>query len=141
MTIIFQPGVPVGQRSPWLSGDQALATRVRMVLETRPGQMPWRPTFGCDLARFVGRSATGTLLNDASSTVRNALETWLPDVKVEAVNVKIVPAALGPGGLRHRTVPVAESSILTLGVQCSLHLSVDLIGPDGPTTLTATVEP
>lgn len=141
MAFIFDPSVPVGVDRPWLHGDQALATRVRMVLETRPGQVPWRPDFGCDLESLVGESTTGELISKARWRIEAALRQWIPDATVDKVEVAAVPAADQYVGGPNRQVPLAESALLTMGVQASLQVDVELTGPDGPVAMTALVEP
>jgi phage baseplate assembly protein W len=141
MNVIFDPSVPVGNDRPWIDAEAALATRVRMVLETQPGTLPWRPDFGCDLAELVGYPATSQLLSQAEWRIQAALRKWIPDATLDRVQVKIVPATNTSQMTRHASVPIAEAALLTLGVQAALHVDIELTGPRGPVGLSATITP
>lgn len=138
---IFDPRLPLGQERPYLDGERALAFRVRAVLETRPGQIPWRPDFGCDIGSVVGFPATNELLSYARSQIRYALQRWLADVTVEDVLVRVVPVADQHRALVQRTVPLAESALLTLGIQATLEADIQIRGPSGLLTVTTSIEP
>ncbi len=141
MAIIFDPSVPIGVRRPWLAEERSLATRVRMVLETHPGTLPWRPEFGCDLQELVGYPATSQLLSQAKWRIESALRRWIPDADLDKVEVRVVPNSESGGITPHRTVPVAESALLTVGVQAALHVEVEMTGHDGPMALSTTIAP
>lgn len=136
---IFNPVLPLGERHPYVSGDEALAVRVLTVLGTRPGQLPWRPAFGCALHEVVGRSITGAVLGQARYAIETSLRRWLPDVTIEALRLRIVPIGAQP--MSAPTVPLAESAVLSMGVQAALELELELSGPDGPAHLTTVLEP
>jgi phage baseplate assembly protein W len=79
MSRIFDPQLGLDAQRPWLDGDRALATRIRMVLETRPGHVPWRPTFGCDLAGLVGEAVgSGDCWTRRGGKVETALKRLDP---------------------------------------------------------------
>lgn len=139
--MIFHPSVPVGVSDPWVTHDQALSARVSMVLETRPGTLPWRPDFGCDLSSLVGRPATPQRLNEARWRVEEALARWIPEVEVVQVQVNVVPLSQWTRGFKAPRVPLAESALLSLGVQAALEVEVELKAPMGPVALTAVVSP
>ena len=125
----------------WLGGEHALAARVRLVLETRPGRLPWRPAFGCDLAGLVGFPVTEELVARVRQRISSALGEWLPDATVVSVHVRAVPISGGHALSAERSVPAAEAAMLVLGVQAELEAVIELTGPDGSVTLTATVNP
>jgi len=114
--------------------------RVALVLETRPGTIPWRPKFGCDLASLVGVPATEDLVREARDRVIAAVKEWVPQVKIVSCEVGVVPIA-GRGATAARTTPVAESALLGLGVDAALELDLELQGPDGRLNMTASVVP
>ncbi len=118
--------LPLGNRPRRLSDDDALAERVRMVLETRPGSMPFRPDFGCELDEVVGEMATAQAVSRAKAAVSSALATWLPDVEVAAVTVRVVPRGATYGELRLPEIPIAERALLALGTQADLEIGVEL---------------
>lgn len=141
MSVIFEPSLPLGNPFPFLEGDAALAMRVRMVLETRPGRVPWRPDFGCDLSGLVGFPATPDLLAKARSAIQNALKAWIRDVTILRVEVRATPVTGGHGASAYGAVPVAESALLTLGVQAILEADIELKGPAGVVAFSAVVNP
>lgn len=124
-----------------LSAEEQLSQQLQMILSTRPGQVPWRKDFGCQLNSLVGEPATGQNLNRARIAIETALDQFLPDVEVLKVDVRFVPRADGMGGDRHPTVPVAESALLSLGVQVGIEVQVEVKVPRGSTTLSAQLEP
>ena len=123
-----------------LGPEEALTQRLQMVLDTRPGQVPWRPDFGCDLEGLVGEPATSQNLRRAQQLVEGALQNWMPDVDVVSVDVTFVPLQ-GGFGSRHPTVPLAEAALLALGVQVALEVQVEVRIPRGTAVLTASVNP
>lgn len=136
MRPILNPALPLRAAEPWLGGDAAVAERVRMVLETQPGTLPWRPDFGCDLGGLVGQPATRARLGEVRWRVEQALRRWIPEVRVarchvDAVSLRAGNTGFGPG------VPLAEGALLALGTQVALDVSVDLETPQGPLLLTA----
>jgi phage baseplate assembly protein W len=141
MAHIFDPAIPLGERRPWVAGPEALAHRVRAVLETRPGGLPWRPDFGCDLDSLVGYPTTSDLVAEARWRVEAALRRWLPDVEIRDVAVSAVPVEGSGSSPTDRRVPIAEAALLTMGVQASLYVDIDLVGPDGPMTVSASLNP
>lgn len=141
MSQLLDPAIPLGSPLVWLGGEHALAARVRLVLETRPGRLPWRPTFGCDLAGLVGFPVTDELVARVRQRISSALGEWLPDSTVVSVDVRAVPLSSGLALSTERSVPAAEAAMLVLGVQAELEAVIELTGPDGSVTLTATVNP
>jgi phage baseplate assembly protein W len=141
MALIFEPSIPLGTPHVWLEGDRALAARVRMVLETRPGQVPWRPTFGCDLAGLTGYPVTPELLAKAKSLIAGALTEWIKDAKLISVEVIARPLSSGLGFGGDRTVPLAEAAMMMLGAQAELEAVIEMLGPSGPVALTTAVSP
>jgi phage baseplate assembly protein W len=110
--------------------EAALAHRVRAVLETRPGTLPWRPTFGCALDRFLDQPLTPDRLKALERELRSALERWLPDVQVVRVQVEVLTDL----GLHRdgawRSLPIAERALVQLGAHAALQVDLEL-GVDG----------
>ena len=141
MELFFDPSLPLGRRSPYLDSEQALASRIRTVLETRPGRIPWRPTFGCDLSGLVGQPATVQRLNEARWRVEEALRRWIPEANVIRCQVRVVNYT-DPGTLRgYHHVPLAESALLSLGIEAGLEVLIDVETPAGAIAVQAMVEP
>lgn len=131
------PALPFGGPGARVSGAEAIAWRVRFVLETRPGQLPWRPDFGCDLEGLTGRPADATLLREARLRIEAALTRWLPDLSIRALRVA-VRSRVGTSELTaFRHVPAAEAALLRFGADAELVLELELDGPSGPYALVA----
>jgi phage baseplate assembly protein W len=136
----LHPAVLLGAHRPDLRPTQALATRIRMVLETRPGSVPFRPDFGCDLSVFAGQPATSQLLEQVQAQIEASLTRQIPDLKVRSCTVTAV-TDLGtrPGTLRQ--VPIAEAALVRLGVQATLEVQLEVTSPAGSLSLSATLAP
>lgn len=140
MPPILHASLRVGARDPWLRGDAAWAEQVAMVLETRPGTLPWRPEFGCDLSSLVGQPATAARLGEAKWKIEAAVRRWVPPLKVARCVVSVVRLERAGDGGFPPAVPLAEAALLSLGAQAALEVALDLETPDGPLSLQALVE-
>ncbi len=138
---MLHPALPLGQRRPYLTPEEALAARIRMVLETRPGRIPWRPDFGCDLASLVGRPATVQRLNEARWRIEQALRRWVPDAEILRCNVRVSSENQPAGYRRSRAVPLAEASLMSLGSQAVLEVELDVKTELGAVSVQAVLEP
>ncbi len=116
-----------------------LAHRIRMVLETPPGRLPWRPDFGVDLDGVAGGPATTTRLDEARLRILAALERWLPDVTVRSCEVGL--AALERMDPSDRTIPTAERALAGQAVGATLELRLVLETDVGPVSFEATLTP
>jgi len=123
-----------------LSPADHLAQRLQMVLNTKPGTIPWRPDFGCDLSSLVGLPATQQNLQTAQSRVESAIWSSLPDVELEECQVRLAGHAGRGDELDHPTIPLAEAALLRLGVQARLDVTLEVRIPEGPMTVSATVD-
>lgn len=135
---MLHPGVPIGVKRPYVEGTNALRARLRMVLETRPGRLPWRPDFGCDLEGLLGEPATPQNLNRARFHVEQAIGRWLPDLTILRLSVEVVPvdarAAAGSS-------PPGEGALVSLGTHGTLVIHVEIATPEGPVLLSTPVQP
>lgn len=139
--MILRPSGRFGAPQPWSEGEDEVVERVRLVLETRPGRLPWRPEFGCNLDEFVGQPATAARLREIQWRVEAALCRWIPGLRVERCEVRVAPAEPMHGGLGAAGAPLAEASLLSLGSQADLELQLDLLTPEGPVSLQASLAP
>ena len=135
----LDPALPLSPIRVRLSPEEALAGRIRAVLETRPGRVPWRPEFGCDLSELVGQPATAERLSRARSAIEEAVRRWLPDVTVARCELRVV-TSLGTHD-RPREVPLAEAAIIPLGVYASLEIELDLDTELGPIAVQTQLSP
>jgi phage baseplate assembly protein W len=123
-----------------LSPSDLLSQQLQIVLNTRPGTMPWRPEFGCDLTSLVGQPATADNLMTAQQRVEAALSGALPGVVVEKVDVRLAAFSGSGEELTHPSIPLAEAALLRLGVQARLEVTLEVRVPSGPVTASATVD-
>lgn len=123
-----------------LSPADHIAQQLKIVLNTRPGQIPWRPEFGCDLAGLVGQPATAANLSLARGRVQAALRSSLPDVSFDRIEVRLARSSVDGDALRHPTIPLAEGALLSLGVQVALEVLLEVRVPGGPVAVSATVD-
>lgn len=132
--------VPLASRRPSLDPAQALAARIRMVLETTPGDLPYRPRFGCNLTNFAGQPATDRVLEQVRVTVEDALTRFVPGITVRACEVRArTHLGSAPGG--SRDVPVAEQAMVRLGVQATLEIRVDVKSKFGSLNVSTALTP
>ena len=107
-----------------VSEDAWLAQRLRVVLETQRGSLPWRPDFGCNLARFVGQPLTPSRLEALQREVEESLRRELADVRVTDVDIQMLTSH-GMGRKRDlRRLPVAERSLVQLGTHCTIQVGI-----------------
>jgi len=111
----------------------SVADRVRLVLETRPGRIPWHPEFGCDLDPVVGRALTIERVGEVRMRIQNALNRFLPDLLVTRLDVR-VQTDLG-ADMRSRRLPIAEASLVPFGANAMLDIELELQTPAGPVRL------
>ncbi len=121
--------------------DAVVAQRIRAVLETRPGDIPWRPRFGCNLGRFVDQPLTPEALSAVRSEIRRALTRHLPGVKVQDVNVNVLTGlgAVSLRGMRH--LPVAERALVQLGTHATLDVDIEVAVEGRVVFLEARIQP
>ncbi len=138
MSAGFRPDLVLGQGARGLARpSEALSQRVQLVLSTRPGDLGWKPEFGCDLAQLVGRPASNVTRVLAEQSITTALRTWIPEVSVRSCRVaaRTLPSpAWSPHG------PV-ERALVPLGVQATLTVDLVLDAEQGPAALSLEVEP
>ena len=77
---------PFGVVETTSSQTKIYQDRVLTLLSTAVGERPMRPTYGTDVARAMFENQ-----NDAKKAIdqaiRSAIDTWIPEVEVDAVNV------------------------------------------------------
>lgn len=133
--------VPVGAGPARVSRAEQLAARVRLVLETRPGDLPWSPEFGCAIDEYLGKPMTAQQLSALGSTVRNALQRWIPGAGLTRCQVRLL-TDLGAGpGEANRAVPIAERALVPFSLRATLELDLELQTPEGPLSLQAILPP
>lgn len=141
MTSSLRASLPIdGLPGRDLSASERLSQQLQMVLNTRPGTMPWRPDFGCDLTSLVGQPATVENLETARERVEASLSGALPGVQVDKVDVRLAAFSGSGDELTHPSIPLAEAALLRLGVQARLEVTIEVRVPSGPVTASAAVD-
>jgi phage baseplate assembly protein W len=122
-------GMVVGGRD-LRTAQERLADRIRLVLETQPGSVPWEPSFGCDLTGLVGGSASTTRTSEVRTRVTSAIQRWLPAVRISSCTVELIETRAH----RQRTagVPIAEAALASAGVSVVLEVRIDVETESGP---------
>ena len=138
MSETFQVGVPLGGPVAYEVDAQAMATRLYMVLTTRPGQLPWRPSFGCGLGHLIGRPATAQCMSEAQWRIEAAIRRWVPEVKINHCRVWIRQRGGSTGPFREDE---AESVLLRIGAQATLEVELAMDLAREPLSVSLTIEP
>ena len=110
----------------------AWAERLQTLLSTRPGTLPWRPTFGIELDWLVGQPLNGVNLSLLKWRVKSAITEWLPQLELRDLSVKVVSDYQRARNQRDRNVPIAESALLPYGAGGVVEIQLDVISPEGP---------
>jgi phage baseplate assembly protein W len=122
------------------SSDARVVTEIRAALETRPGELPWAPGFGCDLQQYVGRPATAPVIAEIRWRITEAMRRQVPSATVRHVDIEV--ARLEEGRIaRYEGVPLAESALLGLGSLAALVIRIDLATEQGARTIRTTITP
>lgn len=74
-------------RMDWPELEQSVLQRIRVILQTRPGEQLMRPTFGAGLQNFVGQPDTTATRKRLQDHVRSALAAWETRIIVDEVEV------------------------------------------------------
>ena len=136
----LDPAMILGARKAYLRGDEAVAYKLQAVLETRPGQLPWQPQFGCDLTALVGQPATAQRMAEARWKVEQAVKQWVPEVELLDCRVQVVALETGHERGRDPATPLAEAALLNLGSQAVLEVELDVMTDQGLLAMQAQVE-
>lgn len=127
-------------RRPRVSAATDLAARMRLVLETQPGRMPYEPTFGCDLDGLAGQSASQTRVSEVRMRIHSALRRFLPEVTVTSCKVQLVEHERS-GSIADPSVPLAERALASAGLTAALEVRIVVETEDGPLSLEAQLTP
>lgn len=130
----------LGARDP-IGPVAATARRLRSLLETRPGTLPWRPEFGVDLDWLAGQPLTASNLVRARMVIEQGLLRWLPDLSVRELTLRVSSNLQGRVEPTLRTTPTAEGALLPWGGGASLDIHLLIDAPSGPVDLDVGLEP
>lgn len=117
----------------------ALVDRVRILLETRPGTLPYAPRLGCDLDGLARGAVTPSRIAETQARIDGVLSRGLPSGVLGGTEVRVssVSAATAAGG----PVPFAERALASTGARATLEVRVQLRTESGPVTLDASLAP
>jgi len=94
-------------------GDAQLRSKVLQVLGTSPGELPWRPSFGCGLRALKHQSNDTVLAEIARVRIRDSFATWLPEVHLVTVRVDRADTAVSIR-VRWKALGVADDAVVAL---------------------------
>jgi phage baseplate assembly protein W len=123
-------------RKPSAAGE--LAARVRLVLETAPGKLPYLPELGCDLEGLVGATGGAPRLAEVQQRITGALHRWVPGVRVRSCEVRQVPLAAARAA--RGATPVAEAALASAGISARLEVHVVVETAEGPIEIETELE-
>ena len=123
---ILHPSLTLGARKPYLDKTSEALTRIDIILNTRPGDLPWDEEFGCDLTSLVGETATVDRVQATRGEVETALGKWLPNGKVQSCEVQLVTAQGQVISHSEANIPVAEAALVSHGTDARLELKLDI---------------
>ena len=63
-------------------------SNIRNLLLTNKGERVGQPEFGCGLLQILFEPLSDTLIDNVTSTIEEALATWLPHVLINKLNVE-----------------------------------------------------
>ena len=63
-------------------------SNIRNLLFTNKGERVGQPEFGCGLLQILFEPLSDTLIDNVTSTIEEALATWLPHVLINKLNVE-----------------------------------------------------
>jgi len=123
---MLHPSLTLGSRKPFQDATQTALTRIDIILNTRPGDLPWNSEFGCDVTDLVGESATPARVESTKGEVERALGKWLPNAKLHSCDVQLVSGLTGVVSHRESNIPTAESALASAGTDARLELKLDI---------------
>lgn len=115
-----------------------LADRVRSLLSTTPGTLPWAPTYGCNLHGILGRTADSARLDDLRYRVSACIAEWVPEAEVKAVETRVVQRTAVDGS--RRDVPFAERAMASLAISAVVEIEVVVSTPYGLVHIETTLD-
>ena len=122
----LHPSLTLGARKPYQDATQTALTRIDIILNTRPGDLPWNSEFGCDVTDLVGESSTPERVENTKGKVEKALGKWLPNAILHSCDVQLVNGLSGVVTHREANVPTAESALASSGTDARLELKLDI---------------
>lgn len=89
--ISFPPRVGPSGRVAWSAGPANIREAIRVILLTEPGERLQLPAFGGGARAFLFEPNTAATRRLIEDRIREALRSWEPRIKLEAVTVEADP--------------------------------------------------
>jgi len=99
--------------------------RILTLLSTAVGERPMRPTYGTNVAKAMFENQTDAV-TAVDAAIRSAIETWIPEVTIEAINI----SSFDPNG----AVGVEVNVSLPDFTSTSVNILSTTLNPDATTT-------
>ena len=90
--LVSEQNIPLGLDLPMNTSRganfQMNYTTIKLnLLLTSKGERVMQPTFGCDLDKIVMEPLTDFLLDTVQTTIESAINTWLPYITIQELDV------------------------------------------------------
>ena len=84
-------------RQGWFASTKTIAEQTKSknknLLLTVKGERPFQPELGCDLFNVLFEPMDDSLAAKIDSSIRDAIELWLPHVNVKGITVELEPTS------------------------------------------------
>jgi uncharacterized protein len=87
--IAFPLGVDARGRVALISADDDIEQAIRLVIDTRPGERPMRPEFGCGVHEHLFDRLDANATGKIELAIRAALDRWEPRIDVDRIEFEI----------------------------------------------------
>jgi phage baseplate assembly protein W len=87
--IAFPLGVDARGRLALASNETDIDQAIGLIIDTRPGERPMRPEFGCGVHDSVFERVDAQTTGKIEVEIRSALDRWEPRVEVEAIDFNL----------------------------------------------------
>lgn len=77
------------------AGEDGIASAMRMILSTAPGERLMRPQFGCKIWNLLFEPINANTMGLMAEAVREAMSRWEPRVVIDDVRVEPDRGAIG----------------------------------------------
>jgi len=77
------------------AGEDGIASAMRMILSTAPGERMMRPQFGCKIWNLLFEPINANTMGLMAEAVREAMSRWEPRVIIDDVRVEPDTGAIG----------------------------------------------
>jgi hypothetical protein len=78
-----------GKGSGLIRDAEVVVQKVRLLLQTEPGEFIDLPTFGTPIKQYLYEGITDSTANLLKMTISHAINTWLPEqIRIDNLNVR-----------------------------------------------------